>query len=164
MGNDVAEGLVAEKMKRTDQGGRRTYQATRSRYRLLRLLLLERRRQKAGWIGGSSSIPTGSRPRRSSNKESPVTRSDDSKKGAKGISSTIRRPYLRREASDIITFQFADLSPVFPGPGITPFRSLGTAIRRLPSPKPDALKFNEAVFEGLMMYMRVKSGDDVERA
>lgn len=64
----------------------------------------------------------------------------------------------------IINWQFADLSAVFPAQYHST-RSLGWLIygvchlqNRL------YCKFSEAVFENLMMYMRVKSLDDAERA
>lgn len=66
--------------------------------------------------------------------------------------------------SEIIHFQFADLSAVAPFRYHT-VRSLGFLLyaachlqNRL------RCKFNEAVFENLMMYMRVKSMDEAERA
>lgn len=66
--------------------------------------------------------------------------------------------------SEIIHFQFADLSAVAPF-RYHSVRSLGFLLyaachlqNRL------RCKFNEAVFENLMMYMRVKSMDEAERA
>lgn len=66
--------------------------------------------------------------------------------------------------SEMISFQFADLSAVAPF-RYHSVRSLGYLLysvchlqNRL------RCKFNEAVFEGLLMYMRVKSLDDAERA
>jgi hypothetical protein len=66
--------------------------------------------------------------------------------------------------SEIINFQFADLSAVAPF-RYHSVRSLGFLLyavcvlqNRL------RCKFNEAVFENLMMYMRVKSPDDAERS
>jgi hypothetical protein len=66
--------------------------------------------------------------------------------------------------SEIIAFQFADLSAVAPF-HYHSVRSLGFLLyaachlqNRL------RCKFNEAVFENLMMYMRVKSMDEAERA
>jgi hypothetical protein len=66
--------------------------------------------------------------------------------------------------SEIINFQFADLSAVAPF-RYHSVRSLGFllyAVCHLQNRL--RCKFNEAVFEGLMMYMRVKSMDDAERA
>ncbi len=66
--------------------------------------------------------------------------------------------------SEIINFQFADLSAVAPF-RYHSVRSLGFllyAVCHLQNRL--RCKFNEAVFEGLMMYMRVKSLDDAERA
>ncbi len=65
---------------------------------------------------------------------------------------------------NIIQFQFADLSAVAPF-RYHSVRSLGFllyAVCHLQNRL--RCKFNEAVFEGLMMYMRVKSADDAERA
>jgi len=122
--------------------------------------------KKAGWnrriivdtYGGPGAGGT-------SNKESPRYTVDDSKKGAKGhfLYNPGDRIYGEK-LSDIITFQFADLSAVFPA-RYHSVRSLGTllfAVCHLQNRM--RCKFNEAVLEGLMMYMRVKSGDDVERA
>ena len=66
--------------------------------------------------------------------------------------------------SEIINFQFADLSAVAPF-RYHSVRSLGFllyAVCHLQNRL--RCKFNEAVFEGLMMYIRVKSLDDAERA
>jgi hypothetical protein len=66
--------------------------------------------------------------------------------------------------SEIINFQFADLSAVAPF-RYHSVRSLGFllyAVGHLQNRL--RCKFNEAVFESLMMYMRVKSMDDAERA
>lgn len=66
--------------------------------------------------------------------------------------------------SEIISFQFADLSAVAPF-RYHSVRSLGFllyAVCHLQNRL--RCKFNEAVFESLMMYMRVKSMDDAERA
>jgi hypothetical protein len=66
--------------------------------------------------------------------------------------------------SEIINFQFADLSAVAPF-RYHSVRSLGFllyAVCHLQNRL--RCKFNEAVFEGLMMYMRVRSMDDAERA
>lgn len=66
--------------------------------------------------------------------------------------------------AEIINFQFADLSAVAPF-RYHSVRSLGFllyAVGHLQNRL--RCKFNEAVFEGLMMYMRVKSVDDAERA
>lgn len=66
--------------------------------------------------------------------------------------------------SEIISFQFADLSAVAPF-RYHSVRSLGFllyAVCHLQNRL--RCKFNEAVFEALMMYMRVKSADDAERA
>lgn len=66
--------------------------------------------------------------------------------------------------SEIINFQFADLSAVAPF-RYHSVRSLGFllyAVCHLQNRL--RCKFNEAVFESLMMYMRVKSLDDAERA
>jgi hypothetical protein len=100
-----------------------------------------------------------------SNKEPPRYSTDDKKKGAKG--HFLYNPGDRKygdKLSDIITFQFADLSAVFPA-RYHSVRSLGMllyAVCHLQNRL--RCKFNEAVFEALMMYMRVKSADDVERA
>jgi hypothetical protein len=66
--------------------------------------------------------------------------------------------------SEIINWQFADLSAVFPS-RYHSVRSLGFllyAVCHLQNRL--RCKFNEAIFESLMMYMRVKSMDDAERA
>lgn len=66
--------------------------------------------------------------------------------------------------SEIINFQFADLSAVAPF-RYHSVRSLGFllyAVCHLQNRL--RCKFNEAVFEGLMMYIRVRSMDDAERA
>ena len=65
---------------------------------------------------------------------------------------------------EMISFQFADLSAVAPF-RYHSIRSLGFllyAVCHLQNRL--RCKFNEAVFESLMMYMRVKSMDDAERA
>lgn len=65
---------------------------------------------------------------------------------------------------EIVSFQFADLSAVAPF-RYHSVRSLGFllyAVCHLQNRL--RCKFNEAVFEALMMYMRVKSMDDAERA
>lgn len=65
---------------------------------------------------------------------------------------------------EIINFQFADLSAVAPF-RYHSVRSLGFllyAVCHLQNRL--RCKFNEAVFEGLMMYLRVRSLDDAERA
>jgi len=65
---------------------------------------------------------------------------------------------------EIISYQFADLSAVAPF-RYHSVRSLGFllyAVCHLQNRL--RCKFNEAVFENLMMYMRVKSMDDAERA
>jgi hypothetical protein len=66
--------------------------------------------------------------------------------------------------SEIINFQFADLSSVAPF-RYHSVRSLGFllyAVCHLQNRL--RCKFNEAVFENLLMYLRVKSMDDAERA
>jgi len=66
--------------------------------------------------------------------------------------------------SEIVSFQFADLSAVAPF-RYHSVRSLGFllyAVCHLQNRL--RCKFNEAVFKALMMYMRVKSMDDAERA
>ncbi len=66
--------------------------------------------------------------------------------------------------SEVLQFQFADLSAVAPF-RYHAVRSLGFllyAVCHLQNRL--RCKFNEAVFEGLMMYMRVKSLDEAERA
>jgi len=66
--------------------------------------------------------------------------------------------------SEIINFQFADLSAVAPF-RYHSVRSLGFllyAVGHLQNRL--RCKFNEAVFESLMMYLRVRSLDDAERA
>lgn len=66
--------------------------------------------------------------------------------------------------SEVVNFQFADLSAVAPF-RYHSVRSLGFllyAVCHLQNRL--RCKFNEAVFEALMMYMRVKSMDDAERA
>ena len=66
--------------------------------------------------------------------------------------------------SEIISFQFADLSAVAPF-RYHSVRSLGFllyAVCHLQNRL--RCKFNEAVFENLLMYLRVKSMDDAERA
>jgi len=66
--------------------------------------------------------------------------------------------------SEIVNFQFADLSAVAPF-RYHSVRSLGFllyAVCHLQNRL--RCKFNEAVFEGLMMYMRVKSLEDAERS
>lgn len=73
------------------------------------------------------------------------------------------RKYATR-MEEIVSFQFADLSAVAPF-RYHSVRSLGFllyAICHLQNRL--RCKFNEAVFEALMMYMRVKSMDDAERA
>lgn len=68
------------------------------------------------------------------------------------------------KVSEIINFQFADLSAVAPF-RYHSVRSLGFllyAVCHLQNRL--RCKFNEAVFESLMMYMRVRSMDDAERA
>jgi hypothetical protein len=76
--------------------------------------------------------------------------------------SKTRKYATRRE--ELITFQFADLSAVAPFRYHT-VRSLGFLLfavchvqNRL------RCRFNESVFEALMMYFRVKSMDDAQRA
>ena len=99
------------------------------------------------------------------NKEPPRYSVDEKKKGAKG--HFLYNPGNRKygdKLSDIITFQFADLSAVFPA-RYHSVRSLGMllyAVCHLQNRL--RCKFNEAVFEAMMMYMRVKSADDAERA
>ncbi len=69
-----------------------------------------------------------------------------------------------KNLSEILQFQFADLSAVAPF-RYHAVRSLGFllyAVCHLQNRL--RCKFNEAVFEGLMMYMRVKSLDEAERA
>lgn len=66
--------------------------------------------------------------------------------------------------SELLSFQFADLSAVAPFQYHS-VRSLGFllyAICQLQNRL--RCRFNEAVFEGLLMYFRVKSADDVQRA
>lgn len=66
--------------------------------------------------------------------------------------------------SEILTFQFADLSAVAPF-RYHSVRSLGFMIYGLCHLQNRMrCKFNESVFEALMNYLRVKSADDVERA
>lgn len=73
----------------------------------------------------------------------------------------------RKVASDwreIVTFQFADLSAVAPF-RYHSVRSLGYLLYAVCNLQNRLrCKFNEAVFEALMMYFRVKSMDDAERA
>lgn len=66
--------------------------------------------------------------------------------------------------SNIITWQFADLSAVAPF-RYHSVRSLGYLLYAVCHMQNRLrCKFNEAVFEALMMYFRVKSMDDVQRA
>jgi hypothetical protein len=66
--------------------------------------------------------------------------------------------------NEIINFQFADLSAVAPF-RYHSVRSLGFMIYGLCHLQNRMrCKFNEAVFEALLNYLRVKSADDVERA
>lgn len=89
----------------------------------------------------------------------------DNKIGSKG--EFLYNPGTRKygdKLSEIIAFQFADLSAVAPF-RYHSVRSLGYllyAVCHLQNRL--RCKFNEAVFEGLMMYMRVKSLDEAERA
>lgn len=74
-----------------------------------------------------------------------------------------KRKYAEK-LSELITWQFADLSAVGPF-RYHSVRSLGFllyAVCHLQNRL--RCKFNEAVFEGLMMYLRVKSLDDAQRA
>lgn len=65
---------------------------------------------------------------------------------------------------NVISFQFADLSSVAPF-RYHSVRSLGFLLYAVCHLQNRMLcKFNEAVFEALMMYFRVKSMDDVQRA
>jgi len=69
-----------------------------------------------------------------------------------------------RKLSEIISFQFADLSAVAPF-RYHSVRSLGFllyAVCHLQNRL--RCQFNEAVFESLMMYLRVRSTDEMERA
>ena len=66
--------------------------------------------------------------------------------------------------SEIVTFQFADLSAVAPF-RYHSIRSLGFMVYGLCHLQNRMrCKFNESVFEALLNYLRVKSADDVERA
>ncbi len=84
-----------------------------------------------------------------------------------GGNQFLYKPGKYRTASnvrEIVNFQFADLSAVAPF-RYHSVRSLGFmlyAVCHLQNRL--RCKFNEAVFEGLMMYIRVKSMDEVERA
>lgn len=84
-----------------------------------------------------------------------------------GNNQFLFKPGKHRDAAsirEVLNFQFADLSAVAPF-RYHAVRSLGFmlyAVCHLQNRL--RCKFNEAVFEGLMMYMRVKSMDDVERA
>jgi len=84
-----------------------------------------------------------------------------------GSNQFLYKPGKARNACsirEIVNFQFADLSAVAPF-RYHAVRSLGFmlyAVCHLQNRL--RCKFNEAVLEGLMMYMRVKSMDDVERA
>jgi hypothetical protein len=89
----------------------------------------------------------------------------DQTKGTKG--QFLYNPGNRKygdKISEIVSFQFADLSAVAPFRYYS-VRSLGYllyAVCHLQNRM--RCKFNEAVFESLMMYMRVKSLDEAERA
>jgi len=68
------------------------------------------------------------------------------------------------EMSEIVNFQFADLSAVSPF-RYHSVRSLGFLIYSICHLQNRLrCKFNEAIFESLMMYFRVKSSDEAERA
>jgi hypothetical protein len=65
---------------------------------------------------------------------------------------------------EIVTFQFADLSAVAPF-RYHSVRSIGYLLYAVCNLQNRLrCKFSESVFESLMMYFRVKSGDDAERA
>lgn len=91
----------------------------------------------------------------------------DSKNQIGGSGQFLYDPGERKyggKMSEIINFQFADLSAVAPF-RYHSVRSLGFllyAVGHLQNRL--RCKFNEAVFEALMMYMRVKSMDEAERA
>jgi len=77
---------------------------------------------------------------------------------------TSRQRKVGRSFQNIVSFQFADLSAVSPF-RYHSIRSLGWmlyAVCHLQNRM--RCKFNEAVFEALMMYFKVKSMDDVQRA
>jgi hypothetical protein len=65
---------------------------------------------------------------------------------------------------EIVAFQFADLSAVAPF-RYHSIRAIGYLLYAICNLQNRLrCKFNEAVFEALMMYFRVRSGDDAERA
>jgi hypothetical protein len=77
---------------------------------------------------------------------------------------TSKKRYYARRREEIVTFTFADLSAVAPFQYHS-VRSLGFLVYALCHLQNRVrCRFNEAVFEALMMYFKVKTMDDAQRA